>query len=209
MKNKVRIIIADDHPVLSEGLVSVLNKREGMEIIGLAIDGEEALNLIRKYKPDIAILDVQMPKPDGFEVAQIVISEKLPTKIIFLTMFKEEDFIKKAIDLGIKGYILKESAVIDIIKCIAAVENDKFFLSPQVSDVLLSYTNKKENEEELTSSEKKILLLIGKGKGSKEIAEELSVSIKTVENHRSHICKKLGITGNSALLKYSMQNNIS
>lgn len=211
MTEKLKIILADDHPLLIQGLTQVLSKRDNFQIVGQAVDGESALSLIRNLKPDIAILDVQMPKPDGFEIARIVTGEKLSTKIIFLTMFKEEAFIKKVIELGVKGYILKESAVTDIVKCIDAVAEDKFFLSPQVSDVLLnqSVKTKKQSDSKLTPAETNILSLIGKGKSSKEIADELFISIKTVENHRTNICKKLGITGNSALLKYALKNNPS
>jgi len=211
MTEKLKIILADDHPLLIQGLAQVLSKRDNLQIVGQAVDGENALDLIRNLKPDIAILDVQMPKPDGFEIARIVTGEKLSTKIIFLTMFKEEAFIKKVIELGVKGYILKESAVTDIVKCIDAVAEDKFFLSPQVSDVLLnqSVKTKKQSESKLTPAETNILSLIGRGKSSKEIADELFISIKTVENHRTNICKKLGITGNSALLKYALKNNPS
>ena len=207
MKDKLKIIVADDHPLLMQGLIYILQKNENFSIIGQALNGREALNLIRELKPDIAILDVQMPKMDGFEVTKLVMKEKLATKIIFLTMFKDEEFIKKVFDLGIKGYVLKENAINDIVNCIESVANDKFFISPQISDILLTQKNKKEKtgDQVLTPSEKRIVDLIAQDKSSKEIAEELFVSVKTVENHRSNICKKLGITGNSALLKYSLK----
>ena len=208
MNKKLKILIADDHPLLLEGLFYMLNKREDFQIIGQAANGLEALKVVREIKPDIAILDIQMPKLDGFEVSKIIIQEKLPTKIIFLTMFKDVELIKKVIDLGIKGYVLKENAVNDIVNCIESVAEGKFFISPQVSDILLNQKEKKKKEEDdlLTPSEKKIIDLIALDKSSKEIAEELFVSVKTIENHRSNICKKLGITGNSALLKYALKN---
>ncbi|MDP1994774.1 MAG: response regulator transcription factor [Ignavibacteria bacterium] len=204
----MKIIIADDHPLLRQGLVFILNKNEDFKIVGQAADGQEALDLIRELKPDIAILDVQMPKLDGFDVAKIVLREKHATKIIFLTMFKDPELIKKVVELGIKGFVLKENAINDIVNCIESVAGDKFFISPQVSDILFKQKDKKKKQEDdiLTPSEQKIVNLIAQGKGSKEIAEELFVSIKTIENHRSNICKKLGITGNSALLKYALKN---
>ena len=211
MNSKLKILIADDHPLLREGLFYILNKNENFKIIGQAADGQEALNLIRVQKPDIAILDVQMPKLDGFEVAKILIKEKLATKIIFLTMFKDVELIKKVFDLGVKGYVLKENAVNDIVTCIESVAENKFFISPQASDILFKQKEQKKKpvDEKLTHSEKKILSLIAQDKSSKEIAEELFVSVKTIENHRSNICKKLGITGNSALLIYALKNKIS
>lgn len=209
MNKKLRIIIADDHPLFSQGVIQVLSTRKNLEVIGQAENGKAALELIRRELPDIAILDVQMPEMDGFEVAKIVRTEKLSTKIIFLTMFNQESFIKKVFEIGVKGYILKDSAITDILKCIEAVSEDNFYLSPQVSHFLLSMNIKEKHagKEDLTQSEKRILKLIGQGKSSKEIAEELFISIKTVENHRSNICKKLNITGNSALLKYALKLN--
>lgn len=210
MNKKIKLIVADDHPLLRQGLLFILNKNENFDIVGQASNGQEALDLIREHKPDIAILDIQMPKLDGFEVAKTVIKEKMEVEIIFLTMFKDAELIKKVIDLGIKGYVLKENAVNDIVNCIESVADGKFFISPQASDILISQKKEKKKSENelLTPSEKRILVLITQDKSSKEIAEELFLSVKTIENHRSNICKKLGITGNSALLKYALKNKI-
>ncbi len=208
MAQKIRIIIADDHPLFLQGLLHVLNKVENYNIVGNAADGKEALQLISECSPDIAVLDVQMPKLDGFEVARAVVRQQLPVKIIFLTMFKEKEFVRKVFDMGIKGYVLKENAVTEIVNSIEAVMEDKFYISPQVSDILFnkSIQSSVNTLGKLTATETRILKLIGKAKTSREISEELFISVKTVENHRSNICKKLGITGNSALLKYALKN---
>jgi DNA-binding NarL/FixJ family response regulator len=205
MNSIIKLVIADDHPLLREGLVQILQKQSNFKVMGEASNGEEAIKLIKEKQPDIAILDVQMPVLDGFEVAKTVLRDFPKTKIFFLTMYKEERLIKKVFELGIKGYVLKESAVNDIVNSINDVSNDKFYLSPQVSHILLKSISQSNGKNELTQSEQAIINLIGKGKSSQEIADELFISPKTVRNHRSNICKKLGITGNSALLKYSLK----
>lgn len=207
MNKNIKIVIADDHPLLRQGLAQILSMHTHLKLVGEASNGMEAMTLVQSEKPDIIILDVQMPIMDGFEVAKIIQKDHLPTKIIFLTMFKEEEFIRNVFKLGIKGYILKESALLDIVNCIEAVMNDNYFLSPQVSHLILTQPKVEEDKSGLTKTEREILKMIGKGKSSKEIAEELFNSQKTIENHRSNICKKLGITGNSALLKYALRLN--
>lgn len=208
MQTKIKIIIADDHPVYIQGLVSVLQKVNDIELLGQASDGNMAVNLIRKYKPDVAVLDIQMPEPDGFQIAQQVIAEGLQTHIVFLTMFKEEALIKKVFDIGVKGYVLKENAITDIVQAIRAVGADGTYISPQIAEIYQRIIAKPEPEQKelLTFTEQRILNLIAEEKSSRQIAEELFISVKTVENHRGNICKKLGITGNSALIRYALKN---
>lgn len=205
--NKIRILIADDHPLLRQGLEITLRKRADFEIIAQVDNGSEALRRIREDKPDVAILDVKMPPPDGFEIANAVNLEGLRTKIIFLTMFNESAFVRKVFNVGVKGYILKENTISEIANCVETVAKGGLFFSPQVSGFLLQpdETPNSDGNELLTPSELRILKLISQEKSSREIALELHISLKTVENHRSNICKKLGITGNSALLKYALK----
>ncbi|MBE2279473.1 MAG: response regulator transcription factor [Ignavibacteriaceae bacterium] len=205
MNKEISVIIADDHPIIRQAVSQILQTNTYIKVIGEADNGNEAVELIRNLKPDVAILDIQMPGIDGLEVAKIIISENHSTKIVFLTMFKEPALIRRVFEMGIKGYILKESAVLDIVKCVLAVVENNFYLSPQVSQVLLETQEKPVKENNLTPTEKNILLLISKGKSSDEIAQEMFIARKTVENHRSNICKKLGITGNFALVKYALK----
>ena len=143
MPGKIRIIIADDHPIFRGGLRQIISADESIEIIGEADNGEKALEIIQELKPDIAVLDIDMPKKTGLDVLRELKDSK--TKIIFLTMYAEEDIFDEAMDLGIKGYVLKDSAVNDIIECILSVNEDNYYISPNVSNLLVNRRNKSKN----------------------------------------------------------------
>ncbi len=210
-EKKVSVLIADDHPIFRKGVVYVLSEETNLQIVAEANDGNEALELILKFEPDIAILDIEMPGRNGLEVAQIVLRNLPSVKIVFLTMYREETIFNKAMDLGIYGFVLKENAVVDIINCISAVMQNKYFISPLIADYLVKRDNKETNTlnnidlSQLTPSEMRIFNSIAEGKRTKDIAVELNISFKTVENHRNNICKKLGISGTFALSRYALK----
>jgi DNA-binding NarL/FixJ family response regulator len=213
MHNSVTILLADDHPVFRHGLNEIIGKNKKFRIIENVARGDEGLENIRKLKPDIAILDIDMPGLNGIEIARIVQQESIPTKIVILTMYKEEDIFYRAVDYGVYGYVLKESAVIDIIDCIKTVASDNYYISPKISGYLVKRSEKKHefNEQnpaiqQLTAMERKVLQLIARMKTSKAIAGELSISHRTVENHRMNICNKLDIHGSNGLLKFALEN---
>lgn len=213
MKKKIKIIIADDHPIFRSGLRQVIEDEEDIEIIGECGDGEKALELITEKNPEIAILDLDMPKLTGLKVLEEIDKINNPVKVIILTMYKEENLFNEAMDLGIKGYVLKESASDDICECIRLVANDDYAISPLISNYLvkrMSLTSKfkKDNPSinDLTISEKKILKLISENKSSKEIADELFISYKTVESHRTNISKKLNLQGSLSLVRFAIEN---
>ena len=213
MKANPSIVIADDHPIFREGLRKVIEHDQGGRVIAEAGDGETALRLIRERKPDIAVLDVVMPGLNGLKVARQIQREHLPVAVVFLTMFKEEDMFNEAMDAAAKGYVLKENAVSDIIGCLRSVASGQYFISPAISHLLVRRTERARGLasqtpglSSLTPSERRILNLIALGKTSKEIATELFISPKTVENHRLNIAGKLEIHGNNALLKFALEN---
>ncbi len=184
-----------------------------MKVVAESGDGESALKLIEEHRPEIAILDVTMPRIDGFELAQIVRRKKLPVGIIFLTIHDEEDMVNEALDLGAKGYVLKESAVTDIVACVQAVRSGQHYLSPSITSYLVNRTRrtsalaeKQPSLEELTPTERRVLRLIAEYKTSKEIAEEMFINYRTVENHRTNICSKLNIHGSHSLLKFALRH---
>jgi DNA-binding NarL/FixJ family response regulator len=214
MSKKLNVIIADDHPIFRGGLRQVIDNEQNFQVVAEASDGETALVLIEERKPDIVIFDVNMPKMTGFLAAKELRRVKHDCEIIFLTMHGEEAMFNKAMDLGAKGYVLKDSASVDIVNCLQAVANGQNFTSPAITTYLFKRVNgnsKKSNSvEDLTPTERIVLRLIAESKTSREIADDLSISYRTVENHRYNICQKLGVSGSNALVKFALnhQNDI-
>jgi DNA-binding NarL/FixJ family response regulator len=211
----IRILIADDHPLMRRGLRMSVEDEEGMQVIAEAADGESALAQIEKLRPDIALLDIDMPKMSGLNVAKQISERKLATKIIFLTFHSSEDLFRAALSLGTVGYILKDSAAQEVVAGIHAVAEGRPYLSSAITAGLLQPANKPKEPEPLTSNltptEHRIMNLIALGKTSKEIGAELSIHYRTVENHRTNISRKLSLDGEgaNALLRFALQNKTS
>ncbi|MEP3838354.1 MAG: response regulator transcription factor [Algibacter sp.] len=188
------IVIADDHPLMLRGLTDFLTSK-GYNIIGSAEDGKTAYNLIIKLKPTIAILDIRMPFKTGLEIAEDCKKNALDTKVILITFDKEEEVYDKAIEFGVYGYILKEFAIEEIETCISQVVTGKPYFSEEIASYLNASTleNKPETLDLLTKSELRIVKLISENKTSQDIADELSISIRTVDKHRSNIVHKLNL----------------
>lgn len=209
MQNKIKLIIADDHHIFRKGILSIAEEDENIEIIGEASNGEEALRLIKEKQPDIAILDIDMPYLSGLDVAKKIKEQKLNTKIVILTIYKDKEYFDEALELNIKAYVLKESIANDLIDCIKQVAAGKYYISASISGYLVekSKTTTKHNElDKLTPAEKEVLKLIAQNKTSAQIADELFRSIRTIENHRNNICIKLELKGPHALLLFAIQN---
>jgi len=210
--NPVRLLIADDHPIVRAGLRHSIEEEPSLTVIAEAGDGEVALALIRELEPDIAVLDIEMPKMDGLGVARRVIELTLKTSIIFLTLHKDEDLFRAALDTGGKGYLLKESATEEIIAAVQAVSAGRLFVSPAVATNLLGRREAVRASpfealtSRLTPTERQILKLIAEGKSSKEIGMKLTIHYRTVENHRTNICRKVGVEGANALLRFALQH---
>jgi DNA-binding NarL/FixJ family response regulator len=184
------IITADDHPLLLKGLNDFLIEKR-YNIVGSGSNGREAYNLITKLKPDIAILDIQMPFMSGLEIAKKCKTNGISTKIVLITIHKEKELYNKAQELNIFGYILKEFAIEEIENCIETVSEGKPYFSQKIKDMLNTNSADDEALNVLTPSEKKILKLIARDKTNKEIASLLFISYRTVEKHRSNIINKL------------------
>jgi DNA-binding NarL/FixJ family response regulator len=213
---KVSILIADDHPLFRRGLRQAIQEDPRVLSIEEAIDGEDALRKIAQLCPTMAILDISMPRKNGFEVARHVIEHGIPVDLIFLTMHDDEEMFNAAMDMGIKGYILKDSASADILQCINAVADGKYFVSPLITDYLIHRANRsgafhQANPEvdQLSAMERRVLKLIAENLTSREIAERLHVSPKTVDTHRTNIAKKLDLHGTHSLVKFAIEHKSS
>ncbi len=212
-KKKIRITIADDHPVFRSGLRKIIEEDNEIEIIGEADNGEKALGMIQELKPDIALLDIDMPKMSGIDVLKEMKKKKIDVKTIFLTVYADEDIFDEAMDNGVSGYILKDSAIMDVTDCIRTVDSGKYYISPSVSSFLVNRRDRMKKLESnkpalssLTKTELTILKLLTEGKTSKEIGEEMFINYKTVQNHRANISEKLNLQGTHSLIKFAIEN---
>jgi DNA-binding NarL/FixJ family response regulator len=213
MSSEIRVLIADDHPIFRHGLRQLVERDPHIKVVAEADNGETALELIATHRPEAAVLDVNMPGKDGFAVLRCLQSQHLPTLVIFLTMHKDEMHFNEALNLGVRGYVLKESAATDITSCIKAVAAGQKYVSPELSMYLLNRGNRastllkdQPNLNELTATERRVLALLARYMTSREIAAELFVSVRTIENHRANICSKLNLHGTHALVKFALNH---
>lgn len=211
MPDTVSLLIADDHELIRGGLRNVLQSIPAYQVTETG-DGLEALRMLRERKLDVAILDIEMPGMSGYEVAKQVAEEGLPVKVIFLTMFKDESMFNKALDVGVKGYVLKENTVAEILSCVNAVLAGNYYLSPAISDFLIRRNLKPAEPvvstrglDLLSPAERNVLKHLAMMKTNQDIATDLFISVKTVQNHRNNICNKLGLNGTHALLKFALE----
>jgi DNA-binding NarL/FixJ family response regulator len=205
--------MADDHPMFRGGLRQVIESQPDLQVVHETGDGADALRAVRELKPNVAILDLDMPKISGLDLTAAIQREQMPTRVIILTMYREEDMFNEAMDLGVLGYVLKDSAADDILHCIRAVADGRHYLSPTVSGFLVNRHTRAESLRrakpglaDLTPAELRILRLIARNKTSKEIADELELSTRTVDNHRFNICTKLQLHGVHSLVKFAFDH---
>jgi DNA-binding NarL/FixJ family response regulator len=206
----VRVLIVDDHPIVRKGLREVLEEAPGFTVVGECGDGDAALAAIASMRPHVVVLDVDMPKRDGFSVVRALANEPSKPEFVLMTMHGREDFLRTAFDLGVKAYVVKEGAMLDVVDAIQAVLAGRPYISSELSASLLTLQGGAEAERpleglsRLTPAEKRVLRLIAEFKTSKEIAQELDIHYRTVENHRTSIAGKLGLSGSHALTKFAV-----
>ena len=209
----ITIFIADDHFLVREGLIRLLTEEGDLAIAGQAGDGETALREIGRLQPDVAILDISMPKLNGIEVARKLQAAGFAGKIIMLTQYDKEEYVREAIQTGASGYLLKDSIKADVVAAIRKVAADGTFFSPAVSQLLVDgyfrkLKGKSDAAPELTSRETEVLRLIAEGHSTKQIAEKLFLSPRTVDFHRANICQKLDLHDIAGLTKYAIRQGL-
>lgn len=207
----ITVIVADDHPLFRKGLLDVLRADGALAIVGEASDGEQALSLMVQRLPRVAVLDIAMPKLSGLDVAAQARDRGLATRIVLLTMHDEQEILARALEDGVRGYVLKDTAVGEILACVHYVAAGRTFVSASLSHHLVHERRKPAGPGQpgmvaLTPVERRVLSLIALERTTPQIAAELNIRAKTVENHRSNICKKLGVTGTNALVRFALRH---
>lgn len=210
-----RIILADDHAIFREGLRAQLSSVKGMEVVGEAGDGRQAVKLAEKIKPDVVVLDISMPLLNGIEAARQIIKAVPKARVIILSMHKDRQYITEALKAGALGYIAKEESFNRLVTAIKTVLKGKIYLCPDTENIVLSdfvrqlrSANSATSGPPLTDREREVLQLIAEGKTGKDIAGILFVSPTTIETHRRNIMRKLGIHTTAGLVKYAIQHKI-
>ena len=214
VKDKIEIIIADDHMMIREGLKQLLELDGTMKVIAEANDGEECLNLLnKKIHPDILLLDINMPKKNGIEVLEYIKQNKIPVKVLILTVHNEVEYLLKAVDIGIDGYLLKDSSYDELKEAIDVVISGNTYIQPSLlpalNESMEDYALDKEKIECLTKRELDVLRLISEGCNNKKISDELTISERTVKNHISHIFRKINVEDRTQAAVFAIRNKIS
>ncbi len=213
MNDEITILIADDHPIVRQGLRQTIGEDPRLRIVAEASDGKQAVEAVAAHLPRVTILDVDMPVMNGFDAARQIRAMDLATEIIFLTMLRDEDIFNEAIDLGAKGFVLKDSALTDIIECVKTVAAAEHYASHALTSYLINRSRRaiglaerQPSLADLTPTERRVFKLIAENLTTKEIGEHLFISPRTVEKHRENICQKLDLQGSHSLLKFALSH---
>jgi DNA-binding NarL/FixJ family response regulator len=211
--DETRIVVAEDHPFFRDGVRRALDNVPSLRVIAEAADGLIALGQIRALKPDMAIMDIGLPKMDGVTIVRTIRQERIPLEFIFLTICSDEEIFEAAIELDVKGYLLKECTDAELLRCIAAVSSGHHYTSPAMTTYLVNKTRQVERFAGtrpglrlLSQQERTILRQIAQDMTSKEIAEEMGIAVKTVDAHRSNICRKLELRGQHVLSRFAARH---
>jgi len=206
----IRILIADDHGVVAEGLKSLAEAEPGIEVVGIVADGREAVKHARESKPDVVIMDMSMPELNGADATRAILQNDPACRVIVLSMYAEREYVRRALKAGAMGYVVKRSAAKELVDAIRAVHAGQRYLSPRVADVVIEAgaDDKDDLLAKLSMREREVLQLLAEGNTGAEIAQRLSLSQKTVETYRARLVEKLGIRDLPGLVRFAIQRGI-
>ncbi len=211
----LRILLADDHGVVRKGLRFIIERQPGLEVVGEAGDGREAVKLAQELNPDLVVIDIAMPMLNGIEATAQMVKQNPKLGIVILSMHSDEDYLLSALNAGAKGYLLKDSADTDLIRAIEAVSRGTPFFSPEIAKTMLEdymrflqQRNLQDSYDVLTDREKEVLQLLAEGKSNKEVAGILNVSIYTIDTHRTHLMQKLNLHNTAEIVLYAVRKKI-
>ncbi len=213
---KITILLADDHTVVRQGLRSLLQAEPDIEVVGEAETGRHALQMARQLRPDVVVMDIAMPQLNGLEATRQITKECPTTKVLILSSYSDDEYVHSLTEAGAVGYLIKQTAANDLIKAIHEAVKGNSFFSPAISKRMLDYYREaylkgkplRKHAEQLTSREMEVLQLVAEGKANKQIASDLSISIKTVEKHRQQVMNKLNIHDVAGLTRYAITKGI-
>jgi DNA-binding NarL/FixJ family response regulator len=207
----IRIIIADDHGVVAEGLKHVVEAQSDMQVVSLAVDGREAVHQARDLQPDVVLMDLSMPELNGADATRAILERDPKCRVIVLSMYAEREYVRRALKAGAAGYVVKRSAAKEVVDAIRAVHAGQRYLSPRVADVVIDdYAGDAPDDllAKLSQREREVLQLLAEGHTGAQIAERLSLSQKTVETYRARLVEKLGIRDVAGLVRFAIQRGI-
>jgi two-component system response regulator NreC len=214
MISKIRLLIADDHTLLRNGICALLENEEDIVIVGEAENGREVVRLASQLKPNVVLMDIAMPLLNGLEATRQIKREHPEINVLVLTMYDHEEYFRQMLEVGASGYIIKRAAATELVSAIRAVHNGEAILSPVITRLLLEdylsrdTHNDRDDPNALSSREREVLQLIAEGKTSREIADILHLSVKTVQSHRTSLMQKLDLHDRGDLIKYAIQKKI-
>jgi DNA-binding NarL/FixJ family response regulator len=214
--NKIKVLLADDHTIVRQGLRSLLAAEPDIEVVGEAENGRQAVQMAQVLAPDVVIMDIAMPQLNGLEATRQIVKEGIPTRVLVLSSYSDDEYVHQLTAAGAAGYLIKQTAANDLIKAIREASKGNAFFSPAISKRLLDYYRDaylkgrpiKRGGELLTSRELEVLQLVAEGKVNKQIASDLCISIKTVEKHRQQVMNKLNIHDVAGLTRYAISRGV-
>src|SRR5215467_8648939 len=212
IKDKIKVLVVDDHPVVRKGLQSCLARQDRLRVVGEASDGEEALKKALELTPDVVLLDISMPRKDGLAVTGVLRKSAPQIKVLILSVHSNKEYLFRIIQAGAHGYVSKEASPEEFLRAIESMHKGETFFSPEIAQAALNQLvnngGKKEPFAQLTTREREVLVLIAQGRSNKEIANQLGIGVRTIETHRERIMRRLDIHSVAGLTKFAIANGL-